>query len=226
MLTVIEAALALARQGFLVFPLKAGAKSPPLVADWPHAATTDEAQVRSWWTQWPDANVGVHCAGLLVVDVDPKKGGYDSLSTFEEQIQLDATLEVETPSGGRHIYYRCGEPVRNGVDVLGPGLDIRATHGYVVGAGSSTPTGAYRVVAEEPLADAPPELVERVRVRARPEEEAPPAPVTTDPDAAVVRALDFLKNHPVAIEGQGGDHHTFRTVCRVRDFGVPEERAA
>lgn len=28
------------------------------------------------------------------------------------------------------------------------------------------------------------------------------------------------------MQGQGGDHHTFRTICRIRDFGVPQERAA
>lgn len=222
---MLERALALSQQGFLVFPLKPGAKAPPLIADWPIRATTDEAQVRVWWEQWPEANAGIHCDGLLVVDVDPKKGGYESLQALEGQLQLDATLEVETPSGGRHIYYRCGGHVRNGVDVLGPGLDVRAAGGYVVGAGSHTAAGEYRVVIDEPLADAPPELVERLR--ARPPADTPARiAADTNPEDAVARAIDFLRSHPVATEGQGGDHHTFRTICRVRDFGVPEERAA
>jgi len=222
---MLESALALARQGFLVFPITPGAKKPPIIEGWPRAATTDEAQVRSWWAQWPEANIGIHCDGLLVVDVDPKKGGYESLTELESQLQLDATLEVETPSGGRHIYYRCGEHIRNGVDVLGPGLDVRAAGGYVVGAGSHTPAGAYRVVIGDPLADAPAELIERLRARPV-DTTAPRIAANTNPDDAVARAVEFLRTHPVAIEGQGGDHHTFRTVCRVRDFGVPEERAA
>ena len=49
--------------------------------------------------------------------------------------------------------------------------------------------------------------------------------VHTDEDAAVARAKDWLRGHPPAIQGQGGDAHTYATVCRVRDFGVPGERA-
>jgi Bifunctional DNA primase/polymerase, N-terminal/AAA domain len=227
---MLERALALAQQGFLVFPLAPGAKSPPLVNDWPHFATTAEGQIKDWWERWPQANIGIHCDGLIVIDVDPKKGGYESLEALEKQIQLDATLEVETPSGGRHIFYRCSSDVRNGVDVLGPGLDVRAARGYVVGAGSYTRAGenqsegTYRVVVDEPIADAPQELVERLYVRQEPA--APREGAETDPDAAVQRAVEYLRTHPVATEGQGGDHHTFRTVCRIRDFGVPEERAA
>ena len=223
---MLESALALARQGFLVFPIAPKAKSPPLVADWPNVATANEAQVRSWWTQWPNANVGIHCDGLLVVDVDPKKGGFDSLTALEQEVSLEATYETETPSGGRHIYYRCGTLVRNGVDVFGPGLDVRTTAGYVVGSGSRTEAGEYSVIADEPLADADSRLVERCNTAPVRERSADRRVVETDADAAVARAVDFLRTHPVAIEGQGGDHHTFRTVCRVRDFGVPEERAA
>ena len=80
---MLEVALALVRQGFLVFPLKPGAKAPPIIEGWQHAATTDEAQVRAWWAQEPNANVGIHCAGMLVIDVDPKKGGYESLQALD-----------------------------------------------------------------------------------------------------------------------------------------------
>lgn len=225
---MLETALALAARGFKVFPITPGAKTPPLVKGWQHVATTDEAQVRSWWTQWPQANVGIHCDGLLVIDVDPKKGGYESLSALEQEVFLDATYEVETPSGGRHIYYRTATPARNGVDVLGAGVDIRSTNGYVLGAGSRTSAGAYVVCADEPIADSPAGLQDRCAVRdsALSEIRDDDRAHATDADAAVARAVDFLRVHPVAIEGQGGDLHTYRTVCRIRDFGVPEERAA
>lgn len=226
---MLETALGLARRGFKVFPLAPGQKKPPLIKAWEQHATTDEAQIRSWWTQWPSANIGLHTDGLLVIDVDPKKGGYESLEALEKEIQLDATYEVETPSGGRHIYYRLeeGQEARNGVDVLGPGLDVRAKNGYVAGAGSRTEGGDYVVYVDEPLAAVSGELLERcafreVRERDRAEDQL----VDTDAGNAVLRAKTFLQYHPVAVEGQGGDHHTFRTICRIRDFGVPEERAA
>lgn len=227
-MTMRETALGLAARGFKVFPIKAGQKTPPLIAQWQVHATSDAAQVTAWWTQWPDANVGIHCDGLVVIDVDPKKGGFDSLTLFEQEIELEETYEVETPSGGRHLYYRASAPVRNGVDVLGRGLDIRSTSGYVVAAGSSTAAGAYRVFCGAAIADIDPAIVERCHlpgdgagVRA----ERDDVPVDTDADGAVARAISHLRSHPVAVQGQGGDHHTFRTVCRVRDFGVPQERA-
>jgi hypothetical protein len=53
----------------------------------------------------------------------------------------------------------------------------------------------------------------------------PAEEVVTDTNAAVARAIGFLDTHPVAVQGQGGDHHTFRSICRIRDFGVPQALA-
>src|SRR5688500_2891547 len=35
-------------------------------------ATTDSDQINQWWTQWPQANIGVNCgaSGLIVLDED------------------------------------------------------------------------------------------------------------------------------------------------------------
>jgi hypothetical protein len=233
-MTMREHALALARQGFQVFPLKAGSKGQPLLKGWQNVATSDQAQVESWWTQWPDANVGIHCAGLCVVDIDPKKGGYESLDALHAEIAdedgcgFPATLEVDTPSGGRHLYYLCADGARNTVDVLGPGIDTRATAGYVVGPGSRTEVGEYRVAVEEEISVLPEALLSRLLARqvASVGERGEQSPVVdTDADTAVERARDFLSRHPSAVEGHGGDHHTFRTICRIRDFGVPRDRA-
>jgi hypothetical protein len=222
-----EIALAHARRGFKVFPNRAGEKKPPMIPSWLMAATTDEARISEWWTQWPGANVGIHCDGLLVIDVDPKKGGFESLAALEQEVQLYATYEVETQSGGRHLYYRCAGGARNGVDVLGVGLDIRTTAGYVLAAGSRTAAGPYRVYVDEPIADVAPAIVDRAAARGRDVQrsERSEVVVDTDADAAVARAIAHLRGHPVATQGAGGDHHTFRTICRIRDFGVPQERA-
>lgn len=224
-MTMREIALAHARRGFLVFPIAPGEKKPPLVGAWQNVATSDAAQIEQWWATWPSANVGIHCDGLLVIDVDPKKGGFESLDALEQEIQLEATYEVETPSGGRHLYYRCQGGARNGVDVLGPGLDIRTTAGYVLAAGSVVAGRAYTVVADEPIADADGAVVERCAARPVSAEKKDAAGIPTDANAAVQRAIAFLRTHPVAVQGAGGDHHTFRTICRIRDFGVPEGHA-
>jgi hypothetical protein len=55
----LEYALAYAREGFAVFPCKPRDKKPPLTAHGFIDATRDEAQIRQWWTRWPNANVAI-----------------------------------------------------------------------------------------------------------------------------------------------------------------------
>ena len=45
-------------------------------------ATNNPARVRAIWTQHPEAGVAVSCArsGLVVMDVDPRNGGYETLA--------------------------------------------------------------------------------------------------------------------------------------------------
>lgn len=133
----VEAALNLGRRGLRVFPLKAGSKHPPLIKDFPRNATTDEAQIRAWWARWPNANIGVSTNGMLVLDVDPKRGGLASLAVLEaENGPLPATFRVRTPSGGLHLYFTSRNPVACSVDRVAPGIDVRGHGGYVVGPGS------------------------------------------------------------------------------------------
>ncbi len=57
-LTSLAAALGYTRRGWRVFPCKPGGKTPLT----PHGfqdATTDEATIRGWWEQWPDANIAI-----------------------------------------------------------------------------------------------------------------------------------------------------------------------
>ena len=52
-------------------------------------ATTDPEQIRQWWTQWPDANVGVATGGgLVVVDIDPRHGGDDGLDELVARLEI------------------------------------------------------------------------------------------------------------------------------------------
>jgi hypothetical protein len=69
---MLDVALAYARAGFPVFPINPGTKSP-LVSGGHHRATTDEADVRAWWSQWPEAMPGIPmgpASGLWAVDAD------------------------------------------------------------------------------------------------------------------------------------------------------------
>jgi putative DNA primase/helicase len=98
-------------------------------------ATTDQRTIEEWWTRWPSANIGLPTgtiSGYVVIDVDFRSGGLDSLATLEKRKgSLPATVEALT-GNGLHLYYRCqGVLVKNGVGLL-PGIDVRGEGGYVV----------------------------------------------------------------------------------------------
>lgn len=224
MTSKLDAAQALAARGFQVFPIKAGAKTPPLVKDWPALATADAAQVSSWWTQWPEANIGIHCAGMVVVDVDPKKGGNKSLAPLDTAYGLPKTLTTRTPTGGQHLFYRTTKAVQNGVDCLGPGLDVRSERGYVVAPGSEVKAGRYRFEADTPIADAPEWLVLKLGTIV-PKTSTTAEPVADAPESVLERAREWLEKQEGAVEGQGGDARTFVVACGLRDLGVSVEQA-
>lgn len=95
-------------------------------------------RIKAWWERWPTANVGVptgQSSGLLVLDVDARGGGPQSLAALErENGPLPPTARSRTGGGGLHIFFRypTGEEVRNSAGLLGPGLDVRGKGGYVV----------------------------------------------------------------------------------------------
>ena len=224
MTTKLDAAIALAAKGFEVFPIKPGAKFPPLIKDWPNKASNIVQFFGPWWDQHPDANIGIHCKGLVVIDVDVNKGGDDSLALLEMTYGLPETLTTRTPTGGRHLYYRTSVAVPNGVDSLGAGLDVRSERGYVVAPGSEVDAGRYRYEQDIPVSPAPDWLIQKLGTIV-PKTSTTSEPVQ-DADASVVeRAREWLAKQPGAVEGEGGDAQTFKVICALRDLGPSAEQA-
>lgn len=224
----LTAAAALAAKGFKVFPIQAGAKFPPLIKDWPTLATTDEAMVKSWWTQYPDANIGIHTAGLLVLDIDVAKGGDESFKQLEKEHGLSETLTTITPSGGRHLFYRLEDNdargVANSVERLGKGIDVRSTSGYVLAPGSTVESGRYRFQRECGVGDAPASLV--LAAGTAPESRTHTEPVPDAPEEVVQRGIEYLRNAERSVRGAGGDQAAYRVACSLRDLGVSELQCA
>lgn len=216
----INTALALAARSFKVFPLAEGVKFPPLIKNWPQRATSDEAQIRSWWDKWPQANVAIHCAGFAVLDVDVRNGGDDSLAKLDLLRGLPDTLTTRTPTGGRHLFYRLPEDhpgVANGANKLGSGIDVKSTNGYVVAPGSTVSAGAYKFVCDMHIADAPQWLVTELGISVL-KTSTPVADVPDAPTDAFLRALDWIDGRPKGDEA-------FKTACGLRDFGLSEAQA-
>lgn len=168
--TVLDAAIRYAAMGLSVIPLH-GKK--PYFEDWPNQATTNEPIIRKWWSQDPQANVGIATgrkSSLFVLDVDPKHGGQESLDAlFAKHGRFESTWTATTGSGGTHYFFRYpAMEVGTKAGIL-PGLDIRGNGGQVVAAPSVHPDTNRRYLWDglrEPwddpkgLAEAPPWLLE------------------------------------------------------------------
>jgi len=214
----LAAALDLARRGFRVFRLRPNDKRPAR-RDWQNEATSDPAQIFSLFGGG-EFNVGVHTAGLCVVDFDLYKP--NGPTTFRQwQDAMPSTLIVETGGGGLHYYFADPDNHGNTVGRLGPDCETRGAGGYVVAPGSVVDGRGYAVRADAPLATLPPAIAARITQR--------PGDTLTaeemDTPAAVALATDLVANRAPAIEGCGGDDWTFRTVAAVRDCGVSEATA-
>ena len=119
----------------------------PRIPAWQNQATTDVATIRRWWKTWPHANIGVVAgkSGLVVLDIDPKHGGDDSLeSLIAEHGALPDTREQVTGSGGRHILFKHpGGRIQNRQDAsaVAPGIDAKGDAGFFVAAPSLHASG-------------------------------------------------------------------------------------
>jgi len=155
--------LSLAAEGWLVFPLQPRSKLP-----YPHMrgfldATTDAEQIRRWLSV-PGAeqsNIGLRPpAGVIVVDVDPRSNGMETLRALEATHGgFPDTLTASTGGGGLHAYFRVPAEL-SWPKQLGGGIDIKGENGYVVAPPSVHESGRrYEWVKSLPIADAPAWLV-------------------------------------------------------------------
>lgn len=148
--SILAAAVAHAKAGRRIFPCKPD-KSPLT----PHGfkdATNDPARVEAYWKRDPHALIGLETGqanGIFVFDVDQDdatgKDGRASLAALERQHgPLPPTIEVITPRGGSHLYFRHPGPkweIRNSAGELAPFIDVRGDGGYVICPPSRLPDG-------------------------------------------------------------------------------------
>lgn len=168
----VEWALAYARAGFWVLPLSADrphvclgqgckiGKEPnfQLVKRGYLDATRDEALIRAWWHQCPDANIGVACfqSGIVAIDLDrhdPAANGLANFQAFWES--RGGTWPPQTPiqltaGNGLHIIFKRPQFDFKASSLGLSGVDVK-DRGYVVVEPSTrrhcagvAPGGQYR----------------------------------------------------------------------------------
>jgi hypothetical protein len=148
---IATAAVDYLARGWSVLPVRARDKRPLIAWELLQMTRPSVNELVEWFRQWPDANIGIvtgEISNLVVVDVDPKHGGDDSIERLQQRFdRLPPTVESKTGGGGRHLYFaHPGFPLRNRAG-LAQGIDLRGDGGYVVAPPSVHPTGRRYVWA-------------------------------------------------------------------------------
>ncbi len=220
-----SAALALAEEGWHVFPVVPGTKIP-LCPRGHHEATTDEATIERWWTDTPDANIACvpGLSDVCVIDLDPPDGPGNWVELCAAHGGLPNTYSVQTPSGGTHLYFAGHLPPSAGR--LAPDVDTRGDRSYVLVPpsiiGGKTYSGDSAAIAPLPSWIAP--ALEATRVK--PITEAPP--FTEDDAANILRSKNLLARAEHLIDD--GMHHSdngcFILAAKLRELGLSETTVA
>lgn len=198
-----------------------------------HDATSDPTAVRALFAAAPWATgYGIACGRpphhLIGVDLDTgtaAAGTTDSGASLRQLalqhlFTVPDTVTVITPSGGRHLWLT-GPPdvvVPNSASRLAPGIDIRGAGGYLVGPGSVSVHGAYRLApgsAELSPAPCPSGLLHLIAPPARPHHPVP---------ARAPRGRGLVRFVLAAHEGQRNTR-LFWAACRAYENGIGEALA-
>jgi hypothetical protein len=228
--STLEAALAYLSLGWSVIPAPVGAKRS--LVRWKGWQTTqpDAHLWRVWAQQWPRCNLAVitgRLSGVVVVDVDPRHGGLDSLARLErEHGELPETATVLTPSGGRHLYYThpgVGRIANVQNSTAAPGIDLRADGGLALLPPSRRADGrAYEWwVGPGQVVPLPGWLVASLRPPA-PTKDATRTVRTTRPGGARTAARwDAVLRHVHQTQEGSRNSYVYWAACRLAELTPP-----
>lgn len=215
---LLKAALSYAESGWRAFPCcpisngEPGCGWPkcpspgkhPLISGGFKNASSDPEQIRSWWREFPNANVGIatgEASGLFVFDIDGEEGMAEVRRLEAQHGPMPVTVTARTGKGSHYFFsWNPERPVGSKTKVNGLPIDTRGDGGYVVVPPSNHKLGHQYEWVHPPgrtqVAPAPGWLLDYVLGGRKPS--AITAPL--DPFAECV-AFD-LRTHPGAGEGE------------------------
>ena len=182
-------------------------------------ASTHPTRILEWCRRYPRANLGIvtgRVSKLLVLDIDPRHGGDDSLHTLEQRFgALPVTARCLTGGGGQHLYFLWQEPRPAPNGILAPGIDVKGDAGLVVAPPSIHLSGrpyAWDVTLhpdEVGLAPVPSWVLDELSAYRQ---------------SSTARRVDTVSTLAGVPEGQRDDT-LFRLACKLRRADVPRNIA-
>lgn len=112
-------------------------------------ASQDPEQIKEWWTNNPDANIGVIPAdsGFFVLDVDMPNGQHtmEELGIWKRLSEGKGFQAYVTPSGGFHFWWKTDSKIIMDKTIVGlwKDIDILSSERQVIVPPSQTKKGRY-----------------------------------------------------------------------------------
>lgn len=222
-----------------LFPIKAGAKYPPLIKDNLEQASNDPAQLEAWEKQWPGCNWGVahRKSELLVADVDTNvKKNKQGQATFDDLDLMYGWPETEmttTPSGGFHKVYEGWANDQHPAHIMalglnGIGLDIDSPN-YTLIPGCTFDDGTSYVGNDLEAVRCPEWIYDTIKTAKTKSRitDAGEVVIEIDQQRNIDLAIDFLKSDAEpSIQGAGGDFNLLKAANYLKDIGISQQLGA
>ncbi len=144
---VKAAAISYAKAGLYIYPSKPNTKAESLVGSWSKNSSNDPKLAEQRWTQFPGATICLDCgkSNIAVIDVDVKGRTLEAALKALDNVldigdEMPATRMQQSPSGGRHFFYKGKIKTTKGATGpdgkitigFGEGIDTRGVGGMIV----------------------------------------------------------------------------------------------
>ena len=228
-MTLLKSALFYAEYGWPVLPVSP--TKGPCCDHGVYSATVDESTIKQWWRETPDANIATVCKEWLVLDIDPRNGGDQTLlELLDKHGPIPTTWTARTGGGGVHYYFK--HPAGLSDIPLGPlldGIDIKGNgKHYVLVPPSRSKSGVYTWIKSPrgPLAQCPKWLFDLI-VELKTVRVSEPVELPRDSVCNVLdRAVRYADKLDLAISGSGGQSALWSAALKVaRGFALSESDA-
>jgi len=140
------------------------------IEEWTEVRTTNTGKIHDWIDRHGRCNWGGatgKVSGVFAVDIDPRHNGVETFDALEKEYgKIPDTRIHKTGGGGVHLIFSIprGMTIKNGSNVLGPGVDIKGEDGYIVLPPSRHISGGqYEVLNDVPPAEPPEWLIRLIQ---------------------------------------------------------------